>query len=88
MPATKPVYDHEYDGVYVPSSDGYEAGGNVAAMQQELAARLALPSQPVLATPRPGMAERCIQGVSRAAGPVLLFAGYGALAGLVASYIF
>ena len=88
MPATKPVHDQKYDRVRTPAPDGYEAGGNVAAMQQELAARLALPSRSALAPTRPGMAERYIQGISRASGPVLLFVGYGAIAGLLASYIF
>lgn len=60
-------------------ASGYEPGGAVAALHQDIAARLN-PAVREMLTPQPvGMAERCIRGFSRAIGPMALLAGYAAV---------
>ena len=62
---------------YGGEAAAYEAGGPVVVLHRDLEARLRQDAGAV-GEPAVGFGERCIRGVSRAAGPALLLAGYGA----------
>ncbi len=82
MSAKQQVHELRASRSGAPSPKGYETDGTVAILQQELAARLALSPRQDDEIPQASLAERCIRGLSRASGPLLLLAGYGAVAGL------
>lgn len=68
---------------YGGEAAAYEAGGPVVVLHRDLEARLRQDAgavgEPIVGEPAVGFGERCIRGVSRAAGPALLLAGYGAI---------
>lgn len=63
----------------VAAMNDFDAGGTVAALHQDIARRFAVGGVNQVERAAPRGLERLVQGVSRAAGPVLLAAGYAAI---------
>ena len=66
----------------------YEAGGPVIVLHRDLEARLNKLAVTGINDLPVGFGERCVRAVSRAAGPVLLLAGYGAIGWAAYALIF